>query len=69
LRNLLRRSGFGVVAALHELDERFSKGDPIRMRLLAQKGAEVAEEPDPAGALKAVIAAYVELREARKAAS
>jgi SAM-dependent methyltransferase len=63
LRGLLARAGMAVVAPLHELDERFSKGQPIRMRLLAQKGAVAAVDPDPAAALKPVIEAYVQLRQ------
>ena len=54
----------GVVASLHDLDERFSQGRPIRMRLLAQKGAPAAVDPDPAAALEPVIESYVELRQA-----
>ena len=63
LRGLLARAGMGVVAALHDLDERFSQGRPIRMRLLAQKGAAAAVDPDPAAALTPVIEAYVRLRQ------
>jgi hypothetical protein len=63
LRGLLARAGMGVVAALHDLDERFSQGRPIRMRLLAQKGATAAVDPDPAAALTPVIEAYVRLRQ------
>ena len=53
-----------VKAALHDLDERFSQGRPIRMRLLAQKGAPATIDPDPAAALGPVIEAYVVLRQA-----
>jgi hypothetical protein len=70
LRGLFARAGMGVVAALHDLDERFSQGRPIRMRLLAQQGAPgpepsrgAAVEPDPAAALTPVIEAYVRLRQ------
>ena len=63
LRGLLARAGMGVVAALHDLDERFSQGRPIRMRLLAQKGAPAPIDPDPAAALTPVIEAYVRLRQ------
>jgi SAM-dependent methyltransferase len=63
LRGLFARAGMGVVAALHDLDERFSQGRPIRMRLLAQKGATAAVDPDPAAALTPVIEAYVRLRQ------
>lgn len=63
LRGLCARAGLEVVAALHELDERFSKGQPIRMRLLARKVATPAAEPDPASALKPVIEAFVALKQ------
>jgi SAM-dependent methyltransferase len=64
LRGLCARAGLDVVEALHGLDERFSKGQPIRMRLLARKtAAPVATEPDPASALKPVIQAFVALRQ------
>lgn len=61
LRGLLARAGLGVVAAFHELDDRFSKGEPVRLRLLARKGATPVAEPDPASALKPVIEAFVTL--------
>jgi hypothetical protein len=64
LRGLFARAGMGVIAALHDLDDRFSKGQPIRMRLLAQKGAPATVDPDPASALKPIIDAYVKLRQA-----
>jgi SAM-dependent methyltransferase len=64
-RGLLARAGMEVVAAFHDLDWRFSKGLPLRMRLLARKttGIELAVE-DPASALKPVIEAYVAIRQA-----
>ena len=64
LRGLLARAGMGVVSAMHDLDERFSQGRPIRMRLLARKGAAASIDPDPAAALEPVIKSYVELRQA-----
>lgn len=64
LRGLFARAGMGVVASLHDLDQRFSQGRPIRMRLLAQKGAPATIDPDPAGALGPVIESYVVLRQA-----
>jgi SAM-dependent methyltransferase len=63
MRGLVARAGMGVIAPLHELDERFSKGEPIRMRLLAKKGAPAEIDPDPAAALRPVIEAYVRLRQ------
>jgi 2-polyprenyl-3-methyl-5-hydroxy-6-metoxy-1,4-benzoquinol methylase len=63
LRGLLTRAGLGVVAALHDLDDRFSKGEPVRLRLLARNGATPVAEPDPAAALKPVIEAFVALRQ------
>jgi SAM-dependent methyltransferase len=67
LRGLLARAGFNVVATFHELDERFSKGQPVRMRLLARKAVAIIPTIDAAAALKPVVDAYVELREARRA--
>ncbi len=63
LRELLARAGFGVLAAFHELDERFSKGQPVRLRLLARKGATPAMASDPAEALKRVIETVVGLKQ------
>ena len=40
------------------------QGRPIRMRLLARKGAAATIDPDPAAALEPVIKSYVELRQA-----
>jgi len=37
LQNLMQRAGLSFTAALHELDEAFTKGRPLRLRLLAQK--------------------------------
>jgi 2-polyprenyl-3-methyl-5-hydroxy-6-metoxy-1,4-benzoquinol methylase len=65
LRELMARAGLGVVATFHELDARFSKGEPVRLRMLARKGAAPVPEPDPAASWKPVIDAYVAIREAR----
>jgi SAM-dependent methyltransferase len=65
LRGLLARAGLEVVATFHELDAVFSKGVPVRMRLLARKTiAAPPLEADPAAALKAVIDARLGLAEA-----
>lgn len=63
LRGLFARADMEVVEALHHLDERFSKGLPLRLRLLARKTAATTVVADPAGALKPVIEAYVALRQ------
>jgi SAM-dependent methyltransferase len=63
LRGLLARANLETVAAFHHLDEKFSKGVPIRMRLLARKTTATPPlEPDPATALKPVIEAFLTLR-------
>jgi SAM-dependent methyltransferase len=67
LRGLLARAGFGVCATFHELDLAFSKGEPVRMRMLAQKQEAPALIDDPAAALQPVIDAYVNLREQAQA--
>lgn len=68
LRGLLARAGLETVAAFHHLDEKFSKGVPIRLRLLARKAtAPPSLEPDPAAALRPVISAFVELKKIRDA--
>jgi len=68
LRGLLARAGLNVLATFHELDERFSKGEPVRMRLLARKEQAVHSGiEDAAASLKPVVEAYVALREARRA--
>ena len=56
LRGLLARAGFEVVDTLHHLDELFTKGRPLRLRLLARKVASDVSYPDPASALKSVLA-------------
>lgn len=70
LRGLLARAGLEAVATFHELDGRFTKGVPLRLRLLARKSADpVPLPPDPAAALTPVIEAFMTLRAARIAAS
>jgi SAM-dependent methyltransferase len=74
LRGLLARAGLATVATFHELDDRFTKGVPLRLRLLARKSAEAMPiptplPPDPAAALTPVIEAFMALRAARIAAS
>jgi hypothetical protein len=66
---LLARAGFEVLATFHQLDERFSKGEPVRMRMLARKGtgAVAAAGAEPIAALRPVVDAYVSLREAARA--
>jgi len=69
LRGLLARAGFEALATFHELDDRFSKGVPVRMRMLARKSAAVAAASgaEPISALRPVVDAYVALREAARA--
>ena len=69
LRGLLARAGFEVLATFHELDERFSKGVPVRMRMLARRSAApaVAAGVEPIAALRPVVDAYVTMREAARA--
>ena len=63
MRGFLARAGLETVTALHDLDERFSKGVPLRMRILARKGSATVPLPaDPAAALRPVIEAFVELK-------
>ncbi len=65
LRGLLARAGLAVVGTFHDLDAVFSKGVPIRMRLLARKAAQPVELPaDPVSAVRRVIDARIALREA-----
>ncbi len=67
LRGLLARAGLEVLATFHDLDERFSKGVPVRMRLLARKTAlPVPVEPNAASALKPVIEAFVAIHQGQK---
>jgi SAM-dependent methyltransferase len=69
LRGLLARAGFEVLATFHELDDRFSRGVPVRMRMLARKSAGTTAVPgaEPIAALRPVVDAYVALREAARA--
>ena len=62
LRGLFVRAGLGVLASFHELDARFSKGEPVRLRVLGRKGAPAEAGADAAVAMHRVIGAYVELR-------
>jgi SAM-dependent methyltransferase len=55
LCGLLARAGLEVVYALHELDGLFTKGEPLRLRLLARKGNGEVSCADPAAALRAVL--------------
>jgi len=57
LRGLLARVGLEVVAALHALDDVWTHGEPIGLRLVARKDDAAASELDPAAALEAVIEA------------
>lgn len=67
MRGLLARAGMETVAPLHELDARFSKGVPLRMRMLARKAAAPVPLPaHPADALAPVIEAFIELRKQAK---
>jgi SAM-dependent methyltransferase len=55
LRGLTASCGLDTVTALHELDEIFSKGMPLRLRLLARKGAPAVAGPSPSAALAPVL--------------
>jgi SAM-dependent methyltransferase len=55
LRGLMQSCGLETVTALHELDEVFSKGAPVRLRLLAQKGGPPGAGPSPSAALTTVL--------------
>jgi SAM-dependent methyltransferase len=62
LRGLLARSGLQVVASFHMLDDRVSKGLPLRLRLLARRTATPPlPDADAASALKPVIQAFVRM--------
>jgi SAM-dependent methyltransferase len=63
LRGLLARAGLGVIATFHELDGRFSKGDPVRLRLLARKGVPPGAPADRVAALKHVVSTIEALRQ------
>jgi hypothetical protein len=53
--------GLETVTALHELDDAFSKGAPLRLRLLAQKGRPPGAHPSPTAALAPVLDAVAAL--------
>jgi SAM-dependent methyltransferase len=62
LGGLMASCGLETVTALHELDEVFSKGAPLRLRLLAQKGrAPSGDRPSPTAALTPVLDAVADL--------
>lgn len=64
LRGLLARVGLEVVAALHDLDDAWTNGEPLQLRLLARKVETATPEPDPAAALEPVLRAVSLLSEA-----
>jgi SAM-dependent methyltransferase len=55
LRGLMASCGLEPVDALHELDAVFSRGAPLRLRLLAQKGRPPSAQPSPDSALGPII--------------
>jgi SAM-dependent methyltransferase len=57
LRGLAARAGLEVVAALHDLDEAFTSGEPLRLRLLARKATTTVIRGAPAEALEPVLQA------------
>ena len=57
LCGLFARAGFEVVRTLHDLDDLFTKGRPLRLRMIARKTASPGPCPDPGAALQTVIAA------------
>lgn len=61
LRGLLARAGFEVTEALHHMDQLFTKGRPLRLRLLARRVESPKPGPDPAAALRSVLAGAPEL--------
>jgi SAM-dependent methyltransferase len=66
LRGLLARAGLQVVAALHGLDAAFTKGQPLRLRLVARKtDAPLTLVPDPAAQLRPVIDAVADITRSR----
>ena len=65
LRGLMASCGLDTVTALHELDDVFSKGAPLRLRLLARKGSPSVAGPSPSAALTPVLDAVAELLRVR----
>ena len=61
LRGLMASCGLETVTALHELDDLFSKGEPLRLRLLARKGSPSVAGPSPSAALTPVLDAVAAL--------
>jgi SAM-dependent methyltransferase len=61
LRGLMASCGLHPVAALHELDDVFSRGAPVRLRLLARKGSEGAMDAGGSQALHSVLNAVKDL--------
>lgn len=68
LRGLMASCGLEPVTALHELDEAFSNGAPLRLRLLAQKGAPPGAHASASAALTPVLEAVAALRRASETA-
>jgi SAM-dependent methyltransferase len=61
LRGLMASCGLHPVAALHDLDDVFSRGAPVRLRLLARKGSEGVLEAGGSQALQSVLNAVKDL--------
>ena len=61
LRGLMASCGLETVTALHELDDVFSKVEPLRLRLLARKGSPSVAGPSPSAALTPVLDAVAAL--------
>jgi len=61
LRGLMASCGLETVTALHELDDLFSKGEPLRLRLLARKESPSVGGPSPSAALTPVLDAVAAL--------
>jgi len=61
LWGLMSSCGLEPVAALHELDATFSKGAPVRLRLVAQKAGPPSVHPSATAALVPVLEAVKEL--------
>jgi len=66
LRGLLARAGLETMAAFHDLDDAFTSGQPLRLRVLARKVDAAAPESNPAAALERVLQALAALDVAPK---
>jgi SAM-dependent methyltransferase len=62
LRGLFARAGLETIDVMHDLDPVFSKGVPLRLRVLGRRVAGIPAAPDPGPQLRAFLESLPRLR-------